>query len=84
VRELGRIGPAAKAAVPDLIVLLKEDNLLLALFTAEALGQVGPEAKEAMPALRAMLKSQDPLRAEEAAKALGKIDPETARRDSIP
>jgi PBS lyase HEAT-like repeat len=46
---LGRLGPAAKPAVPELIVLLQDD--FADASAALSLGQIGPEASEAIPAL---------------------------------
>jgi hypothetical protein len=46
---LGRLGPAAKPAVPELIVLLQDD--FADASAALSLGQMGPEASEAIPAL---------------------------------
>jgi hypothetical protein len=46
---LVRLGPAAKPAVPELIVLLQDD--FADASAALSLGQIGPEASEAIPAL---------------------------------
>ncbi|HYV34724.1 MAG TPA: hypothetical protein VE988_03405, partial [Gemmataceae bacterium] len=51
---LGQIGPAAKAAVPELIPYL---NTSARLETAVALGNIGPDAKEAVAPLTALLES---------------------------
>jgi HEAT repeat protein len=58
---LGRIGPAARAAVPALIVALKTpgDDDAAYSSTAEALGLIGPAAKEAAPFLKEKLQHPD-------------------------
>jgi HEAT repeat protein len=53
-------GPAAKAAVPDLLAVLKEtegkaDRQFLRQTIGEALGSIGPDARAGLPALTAML-----------------------------
>lgn len=51
-RHLGRLGPAARQAVPDLIDIVKgNDAVKLRAAAAAALGKIGPEAKGAVPAL---------------------------------
>lgn len=79
VRALGRIGSKAKAAVPDLIVMLENEECFMSgashdVFTA--LGDIGPAAEQAIPALLAIL-SKDPSYdiTQEAPKALGRIGP---------
>ncbi len=56
---LAEIGPAAKAAVPELIACLKSDARYLVSSSAEALGKIGPEAASAVPALAAQLEQCD-------------------------
>lgn len=56
-RELGLIGPAAKAAVPPLAEILRNDASATArVGAADALAGIGPDAKSALPALEAALK----------------------------
>lgn len=56
VRTLGGIGPAASAAVPDLVAMLRDDELTFPSSTAEALAAIG---RDAVPALRAALDDDD-------------------------
>jgi len=49
----------AKAAVPDLIATLKDENSNVRRGAVEALGLIGAEATEAVPALIAALKDED-------------------------
>jgi HEAT repeat protein len=51
-RHLGRLGPEASQAVPDLIDIVKgNDAAKLRVAAAAALGKIGPEAKDAVPVL---------------------------------
>lgn len=51
-RHLGRLGPEARQAVPDLIeIVTGNDSAKLRAAAAAALGKIGPEAKSAVPAL---------------------------------
>ncbi len=60
--HLARLGPAARAAVPDLIDVLKPENRLeLRERAAVALGQIGPEAKDARVALEPLLARDQPV-----------------------
>ena len=54
---LGRIGPAAKIAVPVLIEALKDKRAGVRSRAATALGQIGPAANAAVPALRSLSES---------------------------
>jgi HEAT repeat protein len=51
VLTLGEIGPAAKAAVPDLTTLLKDKDVETRLSTAFVLWQITGETKDALPVL---------------------------------
>ncbi|MGH3054985.1 MAG: HEAT repeat domain-containing protein, partial [Gaiellaceae bacterium] len=79
---LGRIGPAAAAAVPALSRLLDDPRRYVRRCAVRALGQIGPPAADAVPALLALL--QDNTRIErdedrrEIAQALGGIGPAAA------
>ena len=73
---LGKIGPAAKDAVPELVKALEakdEVNDFLRSNAADALGGIGPEAKAAVPALIATLENDDVRSPTCAAFALGSI-----------
>jgi HEAT repeat protein len=54
--NIGRIGPAAKAAVPKLLAMLEDDETGMA---AEALGKLGEAAAPALPKLRRALELED-------------------------
>ncbi|HWI56691.1 MAG TPA: HEAT repeat domain-containing protein [Bacillota bacterium] len=72
----GRWGGAAKAAVPQLVQLLKDD--VADSNAALSLGLIGSDAKEAIPALIIAVQEQRPW----AATALGKMGP--AARTALP
>ena len=60
---LGQIGPAARAAVPDLIRAIehggaRDEPDIAALQAIRALGRIGPEARAAVPALNAWLEKR--------------------------
>lgn len=73
---LANLGPKAKAAIPDLVTLLKEQDPSPSarLFAAEALGNIGNDAKVCVADLVTCLKKDpsDGVRAK-AAEALGRI-----------
>jgi HEAT repeat protein len=72
---LGRLGPKAKAVVPNLVEVMRNDEIGEVRFeAAKALGQIG--AREALPALREALKDPDYLVRVFVAEALVKIDPD--------
>jgi len=54
VQTLGRFGPAAASAVPDLIKAIGDEQQLVRELAAIALGKIGPDAKAAIPALTAI------------------------------
>ncbi len=59
--SLGKIGPAAKTAVPVLIrILEKEQDRAILEYAIEALGEIGPDAKSAIPSLQRLAKERDP------------------------
>jgi HEAT repeat protein len=68
--ELAKGGPAAAAAVPDLIPLLKDKDSLVRHLAAYALGQIGPKASSAVPALKDALKDSDTQVVSDALNAL--------------
>jgi HEAT repeat protein len=73
---LGGIGPAAKDAVPALVLSLKNDSDGRE-FYAKALGQIGPAASAAVPELILALEDSDVRVRKQSARALGKIGPTT-------
>lgn len=68
---LGKIGPAAKEAIPALTIAVGDPSYDVQQAAAEALGLMGPDAKSAVPALEKMSKGYDPCKA--ANEALKKI-----------
>ena len=54
IKSLARFGPLAVDAVPDLILVLQDENGVVAKKAIIALGMIGPSARAAIPALEAM------------------------------
>ena len=81
---LGRIGPTASAAAPDLLAVIQNQYETRDVRTkaAEALGRIGPEAKAIVSDLLPLLK--DPSVGYLAGDALRKIDPEEAKKAGVP
>jgi HEAT repeat protein len=76
VRALGKLGPAAKSAVPVLIETLnreREDGSMVGCI-AVTLGQIGPDARAAVPSLKEMLVRRDASISTSAALALWRIE----------
>jgi HEAT repeat protein len=78
--SLGRIGPDAAAAVPDLIRSLgdQRQDPEVRGSAAYALGEIGPDANTAVPELTRALKDLAPSVRSSAASALGRIGPNAA------
>jgi HEAT repeat protein len=73
---LGRIGPEARAALPNLIASFKDEDYTLRQVAIRAVARIG---KDAVPPLIEALKQTDvPLRAG-SAEALGRIGPDAKR-----
>jgi HEAT repeat protein len=72
---LGRIGPAAAGAVPELAVALGDADAGVRRAAAETLGGIGPAAAEAVRVLAAALGANDGDFRRVAARALGRIGP---------
>ena len=70
---LGKIGPAAKDAVPALITAIKDKHQNVRWRAAEALGKIGPVAKVAVPALNEALTDENEDVRVAAVQALDKI-----------
>ncbi|MGB8852586.1 MAG: HEAT repeat domain-containing protein [Pirellulales bacterium] len=80
---LAAIGPAAKAAVPEITTLLTDADPLVRSEAAVALASVGPEAAVAVPALEKLLGDDAPADARYAtAYALGRIG--AAAKPAVP
>jgi HEAT repeat protein len=58
-KSLGKYGPEAAAAVPDLVGALKDESALVRSGAAYALGDLGPTAAAAKPALLQAAKDAD-------------------------
>ncbi len=65
---LGRIGPDAKAAIPDLIAAMGDPDSRVRAEAARALGGIGPDAAAAIPDLVRLLTRSHPAPAAEWAK----------------
>jgi HEAT repeat protein len=72
---LGRIGPVAKKAVPNVIPLLKSFLPQTTTAAIDTLGHIGPGAREAIPALVDCLSHPQRDISSHAALALPRIDP---------
>lgn len=70
---LGRIGSAAKDAVPALIEALRSEDATLRGYAAGALSGIGPDAAAATKALAVALRDPNPAVRRNSAKALGAI-----------
>jgi HEAT repeat protein len=79
VEELGRLGPAAAAAVPTLIEGLASPDVAVRWRAAAALGRVGPVARKAVPALTRALNDADPAVRRWAADSLRRVRAEAPK-----
>jgi HEAT repeat protein len=78
-RALGDLGPAAKAALPNLIDALQDPGSTLRYWAVRALGEIGSEAEAAVPYLIDALNDPDSDAVRSAAaNALTRIDPRGA------
>lgn len=95
VETLRLMGPAAKDAMPDLLVALRDPSKWIRGSAARALGAIGPEAKAATAGLVEALPDHEVIAeggplfgktttSREAAQALMRIDPETGTRVAVP
>jgi HEAT repeat protein len=73
VAMLREMGPAAKAAVPELAERLKDKEGSIRLHSAIALGNIGPAAQAAVPAVKPFLRGSHTVRVY-TANALWKIE----------
>lgn len=74
---LGRLGPAASAALPTLIDLVEKGDL--DFICPQALVRIDPEGRVCIPALITALKNQDSSIVQEACESLGILGPRAAR-----
>src|SRR5262249_34755092 len=84
IAVLGKIGPAAKDAVPVLETKLEDDNSVTRLMAIRALGNIGPDAKHALPVLlKAMAdESEHELIRDAAREAVNLIDATSLKQAS--
>jgi HEAT repeat protein len=80
---LGKMGPAAAPATPELVKLLGDKKEEVAREAAIALANIGPGAKEAVPALVAGLQQGGRPNAYAMVYALGKIGPDAAAAEPV-
>jgi HEAT repeat protein len=71
--SLGRLGAAAREAIPDLIGLLLDPDETVRVRAAESLGQVGAADPQTVPALAGLLEDPSPDIRAAAARALGSL-----------
>lgn len=72
-KTLGRIGPPAEAAVPDLVKLLGSKAMWPRYCAVEALGLIGPAAVPALPKVEALSRDRDRDVAEAASEAVQRL-----------
>jgi HEAT repeat protein len=75
-RTLGKIGPPAKEAAPQLIAALNDPDALVREHAAESLGDIGPQAQDTIPALVKALHDPDVRVRRDAVRSLGQMGPE--------
>ena len=75
ILALGLIGPAAKAGVPDLMILLEDPDPLVCGLAAYALGGIGSASYPAIPILTELLSHPDQAIRTNSAYALAGIGP---------
>jgi HEAT repeat protein len=73
---LGRMGPEARAAAPDLVRLVGASDARVRRAAVAALGRVAPRDRDVMAALTGTRKDKDPAVRREMARALGGAGPE--------
>jgi len=77
VWALGKIGPQARAAIPELMEALVDNDWKVRFPAAWALGRIGPDAVETIPSLIHALGDRKVDVRREAVQALGWIGPQT-------
>ncbi len=73
IRNLGRIGPPARLAVPSLLTLLKDSDGLARQEVSDALNKIGPPDKKDLAVLQRTLQDSSTEARIYAAAALGKL-----------
>ena len=76
--SLGKFGPEAQAAVPDLVAVLKDENRIVRMGAAYALGEIG--STEAVSRLREAGKDSEKEVRVAANTALKRIQQRTKKR----
>jgi HEAT repeat protein len=83
IETLGSFGPFARASVPALVGILRDDDdWYTRLRAIKTLARIGPDAREAVPLLIDALADHDSKLREDAARALGCIGPDA--KSAIP
>ena len=77
-KAVGRIGPAASAAVPRLVIMLQSEDEHSRVIAAQSLAKMGPAAEQATGALIAALGDESPQVRRAAASTLAHIGPAAA------
>jgi HEAT repeat protein len=83
MRTLGKIGPAASAAVPVLIQATQHSSSNVRLAATRALGRIGPQANAALPTLTQRLVDRNVVVRQAVAEALAKIDSDWRSSSSV-
>jgi HEAT repeat protein len=83
IQALGRIGPAAKDAIPPLIEALSDKDIQTRARAATALGCMGADAVNAVPMLIVLLQEKNEMIRELATMALVKISPKDAAKAGV-
>jgi HEAT repeat protein len=81
-RTLGKIGPAAKVALPDLLPHFQDSEDKVREHAAETIGDIGPEAASAIPQLEKSLTDPYFKVRRDASRSLGQLAP--VSKASIP
>lgn len=82
---IGRLGPAAKGAVPHLVTALKDRDFRVRTGAARALAGIGPEARAAAPTIIEVLNDTPPDTVALPLEAVGLPRPkEVAPKDRLP
>jgi lysine biosynthesis protein LysW len=76
IRNLGKIGPPARLAIPSLLTLLKDPNGIVRQEVSDALDKIGPPERKDFRTLQQSLQDTSPEVRAYAAGALGKIGQE--------
>lgn len=71
--QLAQLGPAAAAAIPNILPMLQHRHPLYRYLTAETLGAMGPSAAEGLSALEQARNDPDPVVRASVAEALAAI-----------